>query len=148
MANNDKALLLVLDLREKQEQNALEIYIQAQNKITAFKQQIAQIEQYKESYINEMQQRGMTGFSAQILLSYQDFLDKLDDIKKRQEQQLALAIAETERKREAYLQAQKQRKIIDTLLEKHKIQRQKLEAIKEQKLLDDFVVSHASRHKK
>ena len=72
MANNDKALLLVLDLREKQEQHALEIYIQAQNKITAFKQQIAQIEQYKESYIN----RGVAALVSYVMgvchLSYSD----------------------------------------------------------------------------
>ena len=145
MAGNVKALHLVLDLRKKQENTALEHYIAAKNKVASYKDQIAQIDGYKQSYIDDMQRAGMNGFSAQRLLTFQDFLNKLDAIKARQEYELQLCIADMDKKNKLYLQAQKNRKIIESLLEKHKQQRIKAELIKEQKLLDEFVVAHAAR---
>ena len=53
----------------------------------------------------------------------------------------------TEQKRQFYLNRQKDRKIIETLLEKHRIKRQKEELKREQKLLDEYVVSTYSRRR-
>ncbi|MDT3662906.1 MAG: flagellar FliJ family protein, partial [Anaerobiospirillum sp.] len=51
----------------------------------------------------------------------------------------------TEQKRQIYLTRQKERKIIETLLEKHRIKRMKEEQRREQKLLDEYVVATYSR---
>lgn len=147
MANEDKALLLVLDLRKKEEKQALEIFTAAMNKVEDFKRQIAEIKRYKQEYINDMENKGRMGVSTMTLLSYQAFLQKLENIEFRQEQDLYNLELDLERKRKFYLDKQKDRKIIEVLLENHKKERAKKEAMREQKLLDEYVIASTSRKK-
>jgi|SRR5574344_1520234 flagellar protein FliJ len=143
--SSDKALLLVLDLRKKDEDKALEMWTQAQNAVVSFQKQIEQLKQFEQIYIQEMNVKSNNGVSMTTFMSYQQFISKLEGIKRRQEAGLVELEAQEKRAMDNYLEKQKQRKIIDSLLEKHRNERLALEAKAEQKLTDDIVSSKQAR---
>ena len=143
--SSDKALLLVLDLRKKDEDKALEMWTQAQNAVVSFQKQIEQLKQFEQIYIQEMNVKSNNGVSMTTFMSYQQFNSKLEGIKRRQEAGLVELEAQEKRAMDNYLEKQKQRKIIDSLLEKHRNERLALEAKAEQKLTDDIVSSKQAR---
>ena len=127
MANQDKALLLVLDLRKKEEDAALQQWTDAQNSVHNFEKQIEQLISFQKIYADEMEVKARTSMDMNMYFSYQQFIDKLDKIKIRQEEGLLQLKAQEERAKQNYLQKQQARKIIEALLEKHK----KARALKE-----------------
>ena len=83
--SDDKALYLVLDLREKEEQDALEMWANAKNQVANFQKQIEQLEQFEAIYQNEMEIKSRNTIDMNMYFSYQAFIDKLSKIKQRQE---------------------------------------------------------------
>lgn len=147
MPAEDRALLLVLDKRQNDEKNAFEDWISCRNHVAMFEQQIKQVEEFRVNYIGEMENEGRGGLTGTKLLAYQAFIEKLDNIALKQRQELQRLQMLTEQKRQMYLTRQKERKIIESLLEKHRIRREKKEQKREQKLLDEFVVATYSRRR-
>lgn len=143
--SGDKALLLVLDLRKKEEDSALEMWTDAKNAVINFERQIEQLKQFEKIYENEMTVKSKNGMDMNMYMSYQQFLSKLDKIKIRQEAGLIQLQNQEERAKQNYLDKQKRRKIIESLLEKHKQERLLMEAKAEQKLTDDIVSSKQAR---
>ena len=121
--SGDKALLLVLDLRKKEEDSALEMWTDAKNAVINFERQIEQLKQFEKIYENEMTVKSKNGMDMNMYMSYQQFLSKLDKIKFRQEAGLIQLQNQEERAKQNYLDKQKRRKIIESLLEKHKQER-------------------------
>lgn len=143
--SDDKALHLVLDLREKEEQDALEMWANAKNQVANFQKQIEQLEQFEAIYQNEMEIKSRNTIDMNMYFSYQAFIDKLSKIKKRQELGLVQLQEQEERAKQNYLEKQKQRKIIESLLKKHQYERMVKAAKAEQKLTDDIVSSKMAR---
>jgi len=143
--SDDKALHLVLDLRQKEEDKALEMWTDAKNSVINFQRQIEQLVQFEQIYVNEMQNKSLNGLDMMTFNSYQQFIDKLAKIKLRQEAGLVQLQLQEVRAKDNYLDKQKQRKIIESLLEKHKRDRLLKEAKAEQKLADDIVSSKQAR---
>ncbi|MGN1281016.1 MAG: flagellar export protein FliJ [Succinivibrio sp.] len=143
--SSDKSLLLVFDLRKKEEDKALEMWTEAKNAVASFEQQIEQLKQFEKIYQNEMAGKSRNGMDMSMYFTYQQFLEKLENIKLRQEAGLVQLKEQEGRARSNYLEKQKQRKIIESLLEKHKRQRLLAEAKAEQKLTDDIVSSKQAR---
>lgn len=141
----DRALTLVLEKRQSDEEKALEDWVFCRNQVTSYEKQIKQVEDFRMSYIAEMQNEGRMGLSGTKILAYQAFIEKLDNIALKQRQELQRLHMLTEQKRQIYLTRQKERKIIETLLEKNRIKRMKEEQRREQKLLDEYVVATYSR---
>ncbi len=142
---SDRALNLVLDLRKKEENDALEMWAQARNAVASFEQQIAQLKQFEQIYLNDMQVKSQNNVDMGTYMSYQQFLSKLESIRYRQEAGLVNLKEQEKRAQQNYLEKQKQRKIIESLIEKHKLERAALEAKAEQKLADDIVSSKQAR---
>lgn len=143
----DRALHLVLDKRQRDEEKAFEDWVFCRNQVANFELQIKQVEEFRFNYIGEMENEGRNGLTGNKLLAYQAFIEKLDNIALKQRQELQRLQMLTEQKRQEYLNRQKDRKIIETLLEKHRIKRLKEEQKREQKLLDEYVVSTYSRRR-
>ena len=143
--SSDKSLLLVLDLRKKAEEESLRMWSDAKKAVQSFKDQLAQLEQFAKIYEVEMQSKSKNGLDMTMYQSYVQFLDKLEKIKIRQENGLKQLEQQEQRAQQFYLEKQKERKIIESLLEKHKIQRRIKEAKAEQKLADDLVSSKHAR---
>lgn len=148
MAANMKALQLVLDLRKREEETALEIYSIAMQQLAFFRDQIEKLKEYRMEYVHELEERGRKeGFRAGTYISFQGFLKKLDDIIARQIQQMHLLELDVDQKHKIYLMRQKRRKIIEKLIEKYEEQRIKAENKAEQKLLDEFAVAQVHRRR-
>lgn len=142
---NDRALNLVRDKRQSDEEKALEDWVFTRNQVANYENQIKQVEAFRRSYINDMEIEGRNGLTGTKLLAYQAFIDKLDNIAIKQQQELERLKMLTEQKRQMYLVKQKERKIIETLIENNRQKRLKLEQKREQKMLDEFVVSSYTR---
>lgn len=142
---NDRALNLVRDKRQSDEEKALEDWVYVRNQVANYENQIMQVEAFRRSYINDMEIEGRNGVTGTKLLAYQAFIDKLDNIAIKQQQELERLKMLTEQKRQMYLTKQKERKIIETLIENNRLKRLKLEQKREQKMLDEFVVSSYTR---
>lgn len=141
----DRALNLVRDKRQSDEEKALEDWIYCKNQVANYENQIKQVEDFRLNYISEMQNEGRQGLSGTRILAYQAFIEKLDNIAIKQRKELERLKMLTEQKRQIYLSKQKDRKIIEKLLEKKQEQRLKQELKREQKLLDEYVVSSFTR---
>lgn len=141
----DRALNLVRDKRKSDEEKALEDWIYCKNQVANYELQIKQVEDFRLNYIAEMQNEGRKGLTGTKILAYQAFIEKLDNIAIKQRKELERLKMLTEQKRQIYLSKQKDRKIIETLLEKKQQMRLKQEQKKEQKLLDEYVVSSFTR---
>ncbi len=142
---SDKALNLVLDLRKREEDEALELLLEAQNNVASFERQIAQLKEFENIYIEEMKAKSQFQLDMGTYLAYQQFINKLERIKERQEAGLVKLQEQENRARSNYLDKQQQRKIIESLIEKHRLERERLEARAEQKLSDDIVSSKQAR---
>lgn len=145
MAAQDRALNLVRDKRERDEQKALEDWVFCRNQVANYEQQILQVEEFRRGYILEMQNEGRQGLTGTKIVAYNAFIEKLDNIAVKQRQELERLRMLTEQKHQIYLTRQKERKIIETLIEKQVQKRLKAEQVREQKMLDEFVVASYSR---
>ncbi|MBU3844750.1 MAG: flagellar export protein FliJ [Candidatus Anaerobiospirillum pullicola] len=143
----DRALHLVLDKRKRDEDAAFEDWVFCRNQVANFELQIKQVEEFRFNYIGEMENEGRSGLTGTKLLAYQAFIEKLDNIALKQRQELERLKMLTEQKRQFYLKRQVDRKVIEALLEKHRIRRQKEELKREQKLLDEYVVANYTRRR-
>lgn len=145
--SQERALSLVRDKREHDEEKALEDWTFCKNQVASHEMQIRQVEEFRLSYIRDMENEGRQGFSGTKLLAYQAFIEKLDNIAAKQHQELERLKMLTEQKRQIYLGKRQDRKIIESLIEKHRQAKLKAEQKAEQKLLDEYAVSSYSRRR-
>ncbi len=141
----DRALSLVKDKRQRDEEKALEDWVFCRNQVSNYENQIRQVEEFRMNYISEMQAEGRNGLTGTKIWAYQAFIEKLDNIAVKQRQELKRLEMLTEQKRQMYMTRQKERKIIEKLIEQQTQKRLKEELRKEQKMLDEFVVSSYTR---
>ena len=141
----DRALSLVKDKRQRDEEKALEDWVFCRNQVSNYENQIRQVEEFRMNYISEMQAEGRNGLTGTKILAYQAFIEKLDNIAVKQGQELKRLEMLTEQKRQLYMTRQKERKIIEKLIEQQTQKRLKEELRREQKMLDEFVVSSYTR---
>lgn len=141
----DRALSLVKDKRQRDEEKALEDWVFCRNQVSNYENQIRQVEEFRMNYISEMQAEGRNGLTGTKILAYQAFIEKLDNIAVKQRQELKRLEMLTEQKRQLYMTRQKERKIIEKLIEQQTQKRLKEELRREQKMLDEFVVSSYTR---
>ena len=141
----DRALSLVKDKRQRDEEKALEDWVFCRNQVSNYENQIRQVEEFRMNYISEMQAEGRNGLTGTKILAYQAFIEKLDNIAIKQRQELKRLEMLTEQKRQLYMTRQKERKIIEKLIEQQTQKRLKEELRREQKMLDEFVVSSYTR---
>lgn len=141
----DRALSLVKDKRQRDEEKALEDWVFCRNQVSNYENQIRQVEEFRMNYISEMQAEGRNGLTGTKILAYQAFIEKLDNIAVKQRQELKRLEMLTEQKRQMYMTRQKERKIIEKLIEQQTQKRLKEEMRREQKMLDEFVVSSYTR---
>ena len=132
----DRALSLVKDKRQRDEEKALEDWVFCRNQVSNYENQIRQVEEFRMNYISEMQAEGRNGLTGTKILAYQAFIEKLDNIAIKQRQELKRLEMLTEQKRQMYMTRQKERKIIEKLIEQQTQKRLKEELRREQKMLE------------
>ncbi|KLV05870.1 flagellar biogenesis protein [Photobacterium aquae] len=135
---SDRSLQLILERAQEDEHQASLALNQARIDLDSYREQLAQIEQYRFDYCRQLSERGMEGLSASAYNHLQKFLNQLDETLLRQreagrhfEQQVEICSGQ-------WQDARKQRRSIEWLLEKKQHERQLRLEKQEQKLMDEF----------
>jgi flagellar FliJ protein len=138
MAKN--ALKLVHEQREKQVMQALQAYQKAQRILFEQRQQIQNLQQYRQQYINQLQQKGAEGVSIAALSKYQQFIVQIDAGMAQHQSGLVKYEYDVQAHKKMWLESQVKCKAIAILLGKKVKQAQLAEDRKEQKLFDEFSI--------
>ena len=135
-----RALNLLKDQLLEQEQNAALAFAKAQQAHADFIEQLGRLESYRQSYLDQALESGVSGIKAQGLRQYQHFIGKLDEAAEQQRQLLESLGKELADKRAQWQQIQAKRKSIEILLEKKAVAKAKELAKTEQKHLDQYAL--------
>lgn len=135
---SDKALILVLDQHKKHEQQAVQELAQAQQQLVAFRQQFANLQNYRNQYVKQMHEKGASGLYADSYSYYQKFIVKLEEAMLQQQAALPKVMHQVELKKRHWVEMQSKRKAVETLLAKRELAAQKKADKLEQKMLDEF----------
>lgn len=137
-----KALLLVYERLQDQEEKARNVYLAAKNAEANFERQLDALNQYRSIYSNELQERGNKGVVSTLTFEhYTSFINRLDKISAEQLDGLKKIRQETQDKYDKYKELEAKRKAIELLLEKQKNAKLKKQEIQEQKMSDDLNVN-------
>lgn len=137
-----KALLLVYERLQDQEEQARNVYLAAKNAEANFERQLDALNQYRSIYSNELHERGNQGVVSTLTFEhYTSFINRLDKISAEQLDGLKKIRLETQDKYDKYKELEAKRKAIELLLEKQKNTKLKKQAIQEQKISDDLNVN-------
>jgi len=137
-----KALLLVYERLQEQEEKARNVYLAAKNAEANFERQLDALNQYRSIYSNELQERGNKGVVSTLTFEhYTSFINRLDKISAEQLDGLKKIRQETQDKYDKYKELEAKRKAIELLLEKQKNAKLKKQEIQEQKMSDDLNVN-------
>lgn len=132
------ALQLVYEQREKQVEQALQTYQQAQKELFEQRKQLQNLHQYRRQYTAQLSEKGSQGLTISTLSKYQQFIVQIDQGLSNQQSTLVkfeYAVRNTKRK---WTDSQIAHKAMGLLLEKKAREKAKLEDKKEQQLLDEF----------
>ncbi|MCE2595553.1 flagellar export protein FliJ [Motilimonas cestriensis] len=135
---SDKALHLVLEQHIKHEQQAAQEMAQAQQQLIEFRQQFANLQNYRNQYVQQMHDKGAAGLYADSFTYYQKFIVKLENAMQQQQQALPQVMHQVDVKKRNWVQVQSKRKAVESLLAKRKQAAQHKADKQEQKMLDEF----------
>lgn len=136
MAGN--ALQLVFEQREKQVNEALQAYQQAQQTLFEQRSQLQNLHQYRQQYSTQLSQKGREGLSIADLNKYQQFIVQIDLGVSKHQEGLVQFEYDVQAHKKMWLERQVKCKAIGMLIEKKAIQKQQVEDKKEQQQLDEF----------
>ncbi len=101
-------LQVVVELREQQEKQALQILGECQRRHLEMQSQLDNLHKYRNDYQQQYQQMTRSGVNIQQLLDFRAFIDKLDQAVLSQQQALQAAAVELEEKRLKWQAAHRQ----------------------------------------
>ncbi len=128
-------LLSLREFREKEAEIALGRVISARDLLQA------ELEETARKRIRSARARG-PGSSVNELLSIENYIRRLDAERDRLLEELAAAELEVERKRDAYVEASRERNVLTRLREKKETEWRKKYLAEEANGLDDIASSH------
>ncbi len=142
---DDRALTKVLELRKKLEDDEREKWAESLKQIEAFDAQLKRLEDFKKLYLKELAGQKGSNLSVQHYLAYQGFIDRLDTAYERQLKVREDLKKRSEILRQKYLTARQDRRIIESLLEKHRQATLKAQSKAEARMNDEFVSARQAR---
>jgi len=132
------ALQLVHEQREKQVEDALQAYQQAQKALFDQRNQLQNLHQYRRQYTAQLSDKGSQGLTVSTLSKYQQFIVQIDQGLTNQQSAIVkfeYAVREAKRK---WTDSQIAYKAMGLLLDKKAKAKAKIEEQKEQQALDEF----------
>jgi len=129
-----KPVVRVAESREQQAARALGV---AQARLTQARQQLAELQHYRDDYRQRFQQAGATGMGATQLADYQQFLHKLGQAIEQQAQQVAQASREAEAKRALWFTSRGKVRMLDTVVARYQAVEERQAARQEQREQDE-----------
>ncbi|WKE66745.1 flagellar export protein FliJ [Gallaecimonas kandeliae] len=134
-----KALNLVLEQRQKLEDQALAHLAQARQALQALQTKYNTLQRYRNDYLREMQQKAGNGLAAANLLHYQNFVARLDSGLADLNQQLTQSQQAVASREQGWRSARQDTKAIELLLERKAAEARLAGQRREQRELDDLV---------
>lgn len=134
------ALQLVYELREKQVEQALQAYKSAQKALFSQRQQLNNLQQYRNQYIHQLSEKGSQGLSIGDLSKYQQFIVQIDQGLTQHQQGLVKFEYDVQAHKKMWIASQVSCKAMGMLLAKKAQKKVALADKKEQQLLDEFSI--------
>ncbi len=122
----------IVDIKAKQEKNALEILGAVQKKLVAMQAQVEGLRNYRQEYQDRFEQLGSRGVNVAQLLEFRSFIDKLDQAIVGQEQQLSSIEAELKAKRKLWEELHNKTQSLQKVCDSAVVAEMKQEAKREQ----------------
>ncbi len=131
-------LARVAEFEREREQQAAQLFQQAQSMVNQQRQKLSSLEQYRTDYLKNIQQTGKSGVDARQYHQHLSFVGKLDKACEQQTQYVSQAALAADQRKRQWLAQQQRCKAIELLLEKKRQAAQHLEARREQNMLDEY----------
>lgn len=120
---------------EQVQQQAVQVYVTAQQAVVDAQLQLEQLLEYRIEYSSRRTRNGM---SIQQLRDYQYFLSKLNLSIEQAHQQIEFKKNSCEKQRQAWLKTRARSKALDSVIEKYKQQERTIALRIEQKEQDEY----------
>jgi len=143
-----KQLERLAEFEREKEQQAAQLFQQAQLNVNQQKQKLTSLEHYKLDYIRGIQRTGQAGVSAQHYQQHLSFVGKLDKACEQQMNVIARANMAADQRKQVWLKQQQKVKAVTLLLDKKQRAVQVKEAKAEQAMMDEFASQRFFRAKK
>ncbi len=135
-----RALYLMVERLQEQEQDAAKQMAEAQQQLSEFEAQLTHLEEYRRSYLEQALAKGVNGFYADSFHQYQIFIQKLEQASVQQRKSIEQLKKNVLLKRQQWLAVQSRRKAMELLIDKQLKQQQQKQSREEQKLLDEYAL--------
>ena len=132
------ALKLVHEQREKQVEESLQAYQQAQNALFEQRKQLQNLHQYRRQYTAQLSDKGSQGLTVSALSKFQQFIVQIDQGLTNQQSAIIKFEYAAREAKQKWTDSQVACKAMGFLLEKKALESAKLADKKEQQLLDEF----------
>lgn len=141
----NNVMTFLLEQAQDRETQASLALSKARSELEQYYQQLAQIEQYRLDYCQQLVERGQQGLTASQYGHLNRFLTQLDETLSKQKLAETHFQAQVTKCEQNWFEARKQRRSYEWLIEKKQKEAQKQQSIKEQKLMDEFATLRYSR---
>ncbi|AEH32622.1 flagella biosynthesis chaperone FliJ [Vibrio anguillarum] len=143
----DNALEFLLDQAKDKEEKAVMALSKSRDELESYYKQLAQIEQYRLDYCQQLMERGMSGLTASQYGHLNRFLTQLDETLVKQRDAEQHFKNQVDNCQEHWMEVRKQRRSYEWLIEKKQIEAQRLQDKREQKQMDEFSTLLFSRQR-
>ena len=140
------ALQTVLDLMQQRADEATQQLARLIAAEQDAKSKLQLLVDYREEYARRFQTAAIDGLSPQQWRNFQDFLGRLDDAIKQQQEAVTRSQRNTSAGQQAWKAQQVKLKAMDTLSERHRHSEMRRESRQEQKMIDEIAArNHKSK---
>ncbi|MDN3697847.1 MULTISPECIES: flagellar export protein FliJ [Vibrio] len=143
----DNALDFLLEQAKEKQNQAQMALNQANIELEDYYKQVAQIEQYRLDYCQQLIERGKNGLTASQYGHLNRFLTQLDETLSKQRDAESHFKNQVDNCQEYWLEMRKQCKSYEWLMEKKETEKRQLEEKRDQKQMDEFSTLLYSRKK-
>lgn len=136
----------VADHAEQKEQNAVRVFVAAQNKLTAAEQQLMQLLGYRKEYEDKLQSSRATGIGILRIRDFYGFLEKLNLTIEQAYSEIESCKQVCEQKRLLWLACRSRSRALNMVVEKYQQEEFKQQERAEQKEMDEHAQRIVSQH--
>jgi len=143
----ENALDFLLEQAKEKENQAVLALGKAHSELEDYYKQVAQIEQYRMDYCQQLVDRGKNGLTASQYGHLNRFLTQLDETLTKQKEAESHFKRQVDNCQEHWMETRKQRRSYEWMIEKKRTDKAKRENQLEQKLMDEFSTLQYARRR-
>lgn len=136
----------LLDLAHQKNDAATKKLGQLNQQQQSAQQKLTTLQQYRRDYQMKFQEASQQGMGPADLRNFQDFINRLDQAIRQQQQVIEKAKTNVQTGRHELMDSTRKMKSFDTLAQRHVESEMKVEAKKEQRLQDEQTGRFAAQH--